>query len=146
MAGAFSLFGRLCIAAIFVISGVAKIPGWQDNLGYMTQNGVPSAQVFLTVAILIEVLGGLMVASGFRTRIAALVLALYLIPVTVTFHHFWNLSGVDRQMQMVNFLKNLAILGGLLGYTAFGAGGLSIDAMRRRRRQAALGPGLRRIA
>ncbi len=70
---------------------------------------------------------------GWHTRIAAGILFLYLIPVTLTFHNFWAYSGSMRQTQMINFLKNLAIMGGLLEFCAVGAFAMSMDAMRMRR-------------
>jgi putative oxidoreductase len=128
-----SLMGRILLSVIFVVSGLGKIADWSHTAAYMTSQGMPAVPVFLTLAILIELVGGLALMFGWHTRIAALVLFLYLVPVTLTFHSFWALAGPERQLQMTNFLKNLAIMGGLLEFCAVGAYAMSLDAMRYRR-------------
>ena len=70
--------------------------------------------IALVITLLIEIGGGLMVLTGYKARYAALVIALWLIPVTLVFHHFWGIPAEQQQDQMVNFLKNVAIMGGLL--------------------------------
>src|SRR5262249_31120700 len=75
---------------------------------------------------------GLCVLFGYRARAAALVLALYLIPVTAVFHRFWTNEGKEKENQMQHFMKNAAIFGGLLTLSAAGAGSLSLDALRAR--------------
>jgi putative oxidoreductase len=80
------------------------------------------------LAILIEVLGGLALLLGFRSRASAWALAVYMVPVTLAFHQFWNVSGAQAQQQQIEFMKNLAIIGGLLAMTAGHAGELSLDA------------------
>lgn len=137
--------GRLLLAAIFLLSGANKLKNWAGTEAQMEAHGmaaIPLLQgvapgmtavhVFLTAAVVIEILGGLMVLLGCGTRFAALVLFLYLIPVTLVFHNFWAYQGSEQQMQMINFLKNLAIMGGLLKYVAAGAGAWSVDARGRR--------------
>ena len=128
-----ALVGRMLIAAIFVISGVAKLADLAQTAGYMTSAGIPAAHGLAIIAGLGEILGGLMLLFGFLTRIGALGLALFLIPTTLLFHQFWALTGQEAQMQLVNFLKNVAIMGGLYGYVAFGGGRYSIDAKLRNR-------------
>jgi putative oxidoreductase len=71
--------------------------------------------------------GGLAVLAGFKTRIAAWLLFLYLIPTTFVFHNFWTMQGMERQDGMVHFMKNLAIMGGLLLLAASGPGERSVD-------------------
>ena len=129
-----ALVGRILIAAIFVISGTSKLADPTQTAVYMTSAGIPAAHSLAIVAGLGELLGGLMLMFGFLTRIGALGLALFLIPTTLLFHRFWALTGQEAQMQLVNFLKNMAIMGGLYGYVAFGAGRFSIDAKLRTRR------------
>jgi putative oxidoreductase len=80
----------------------------------MAQKGVPLATVALVITLLIEIGGGLMVLTGFGARYAAIIIFLWLIPVTLVFHHFWGIPAEQQQDQMVNFLKNVAIMGGLL--------------------------------
>jgi putative oxidoreductase len=80
----------------------------------MAAKGIPLAAVALAITILIEIGGGLLVLTGFKAKYAALVIALWLIPVTLVFHHFWGIPAEQQQEQMINFLKNIAIIGGLL--------------------------------
>lgn len=110
------LLGRFCIAAIFVLSGINKILSWNENIAFMQSQGmVMYTQLFLIGAILVEIAGGLCIAFGYRTSLFATLLALYLIPVTYIFHHFWTIvDPAAKQMQTIEFLKNLAIFGGLL--------------------------------
>jgi len=108
------LLGRVLLSAIFILSGIGKIPHFNDVAGMMAQKGIPLATVALAITLLIEIGGGLMVLTGFKARYAALVIALWLIPVTLVFHHFWGIPEAAKQEQMVNFLKNVAIMGGLL--------------------------------
>jgi len=122
-----ALVGRLLISAIFVVAGIGKLTDPAGTAGYMETMGVPYADTLAIVAGLAEVAGGLALALGFLTRIGALGLILFLIPTTVIFHAFWNLEGAERQLQLVNFMKNLAIIGGLATVLAFGPSRYSID-------------------
>jgi len=98
----------------------------------MTQAGIPAARTLAVIAGLAEIAGGLSIAFGFLARLGALGLFLYMIPVTLTFHHFWTFEGAEQKTQLVNFMKNLAIMGGLLVLYAEGPARYSIDARLRR--------------
>jgi putative oxidoreductase len=126
--------GRVLVAMIFIASGLSKIPGWESTISYMASRGIPWVPLFLFPAIFIEVLGGLSILLGFRAKAGAIVLLLYLIPVTLLFHGFWSEAGAERQMQLINFMKNLAIMGGLFGLAANGAGVMSVDYKLSRRK------------
>lgn len=127
-----ALIGRILIAAIFVMSGFAKLTDPAGAAGYMNHVGIPNADVLVYVAGVAELLGGLALAFGFLTRLAAAGLILLLIPTTLLFHNFWALEGAEAKTQMVNFMKNLAIMGGLAMVFAFGPGRFSIDQRIRR--------------
>jgi len=127
-----ALVARILMAAIFLTSGIAKLVDPAGAQGYMNMAGIPHADVLVYVAGTAEVLGGLALLFGFLTRIGALGLFVFLIPTTLFFHHFWNMSGAEAKTQMVNFMKNLAIMGGLLAIYAWGAGPYSIDQRLRR--------------
>jgi putative oxidoreductase len=127
-----ALVARILISAIFLVSGFAKLTDPAGAVGYMNMAGVPYADTLVYVAGLAEILGGLSLLVGFMTRIGALGLFLFLIPTTLYFHAFWNMTGADAKMQMVNFMKNLAIMGGLLAIYAWGPGRYSIDGRIRR--------------
>lgn len=109
-----SLVGRILIALIFIISGAFKILGYSQTVGFAASKGLPLASVAIACAIVIEVLGGLAVLIGFKTRIAAWILFLYLIPTTFVFHNFWTMTGMQQQDNMAHFMKNVAIMGALL--------------------------------
>jgi putative oxidoreductase len=112
---------------IFLVSGMGKIGGWEQTASYMASKGMPMIPFFLVASIIFEIAGGLSVLLGLKARVGALALIVFLVPTTLIFHNFWALSGMDRQMQMIMFMKNLAIMGGLLLVINFGAGPLSID-------------------
>jgi putative oxidoreductase len=124
------LLGRILLALIFLISGLGKIFDWQGTAGYMASKGMPLIPFFLLGAIVLELAGGLAVLLGFKARIGALLLIVFLIPATLIFHNFWTLTGMERQIQMIMFLKNLAIMGGLLLVVGLGPGPLSLDERR----------------
>ncbi|HUS66357.1 MAG TPA: DoxX family protein, partial [Kofleriaceae bacterium] len=120
------------LASIFILSGVMKLIDTGGTVAHMEAQGIPYAHPLAILAGLVEIAGGLSVLTGFATRLGALALFLYLIPTTLVFHDFWNLSGAERVPQMANFMKNLAIMGGLLVVAAFGPGRYSIDAKMHR--------------
>lgn len=118
------LLARVLLAILFVVSGYGKIMGYTGTMGYMTGHGVPAAQILLPLTILIEVGGGLLLILGLFTRPVALLIFLFLIPVTLIFHT----SG--EPMQQLMLMKNLSIMRGMLALAAAGAGAWSLDARR----------------
>jgi putative oxidoreductase len=120
------LGGRILLATIFILSGFTKITGYAGTQGYMEAMGVPGA--LLPIVIATELGGGLLVALGLWTRLSALALAGFTLLAAVLFHR-----NFGDQMQMILFLKNLAIAGGFLVLFARGAGALSLDARRHAR-------------
>jgi putative oxidoreductase len=108
------VLGRVLLSVIFILSGLGKLPHFHDVAGMMASKGIPLASVALAITLLIEIGGGLMVLTGYKANYAALVIALWLIPVTLIFHHFWGIPAEQQQDQMIHFLKNVAIMGGLL--------------------------------
>jgi len=124
------LAGRILMSTIFIFAGLGKLAAYSQTVGYATATGLPMASVGIAIAILIELLGGLAILLGFETRIAAWVLFLYLIPVSLTFHNFWTMSGMERMDNQIHFLKNVAIMGGFLILASSGPGKLSVDGSR----------------
>ena len=124
--------GRLLVSAIFVVTGFAKLTHWSGTAAFMASKGMPAIPVLLAIAILFELGGGLAILVGYRTRLAALALSLHLVVATLVFHNFWAYPPAEQQEQMIHFLKNLAILGGMLRLLSDGAGALSLDAGRLR--------------
>ncbi|UYY60047.1 DoxX family protein [Sphingomonas sp. S2-65] len=116
------LIGRIGIAAIFLLSGFAKLTAPAATIGYISSAGLPLPQVALGLAILVELGGGLLLVLGYRTRLVAAVLAAFSIVTAIAFH-----AALSDQNQFIHFFKNVAIAGGLLQVVAFGPGRLSID-------------------
>lgn len=106
--------GRAALGALFFISGIGKIAGFEAVSGWMASSGVPAAGMMLALTILLEVAGGLMLILGLQAKYAALAIALFLIPVSFLFHAFWSADAAEFQNQLTQFLKNAAIFGGLL--------------------------------
>ncbi|HVZ29332.1 MAG TPA: DoxX family protein [Asticcacaulis sp.] len=123
-------FGRLLIAVIFVLSGIMKVTAPGDTVNEIAAAGIPLAPVAYVIAILIELVGGLLLIVGYQTRWTALVVAVYCVVAALFFH-----NNFADQNQMINFLKNLAMTGGLLQIVSFGAGSFSLDARFGRDRQ-----------
>lgn len=133
----FPAVGRALLSLIFIAIGVAKLYGFSGFSQYMEAKHLAAVPVLLTLSIAVELAGGLAVFIGWRARSSALLLLLYLVPVTAVFHDFWAQQGMAAQVELVNFLKNVAIMGGLLLIAAFGPGPYSVDSWLRRKRLAA---------
>jgi len=106
--------GRALAGFLFLVSGIGKVLGFAGVAAWMNSAGIPAAGVLLVLTILLEVGGGLALVTGFQARLAALALALFLVPVTLIFHGFWHADAAEFQNQLNHFLKNLSILGGML--------------------------------
>jgi len=137
--GPLVLLGRLLLTAIFLFSAAGKAMNWAGTATMMTGKGVALVPdqaalvpnlvpVLLAGAIAFEVVGGLSVLLGFKARLGAILLILFIIPAALIFHDFWRETDAQKQQdQMIHFMKNVAILGGLLIVLARGAGPWSID-------------------
>jgi len=122
-----ALLGRILVAIPFLWLGIMKIEQYHFYAGMLAAMKVPKPSIALVIVIIIEVLGGLCLVIGWKTRLWAWLMFLYLIPVTLTAHNYWTYSGAARVDEMIHFLKNLAILGALLLIAAFGPGSASVD-------------------
>ncbi len=116
--------GRILLALMFVVAGLNKISGYSGMQGYMDSMGVPGA--LLPLVIVLEVAGGLLLMLGWHTRLTAFLLAGFTLLATLIFH-----SNLGDQTQMLFFMKNLSIAGGLLLVVSHGAGPYSIDNRQR---------------
>lgn len=121
------LLGRLLLAYIFVLQGYGKIAGFAGTAKYMASKGMPLIEPLLVGTIIIELVGGLMLAVGWKTRWAAWAFFLWLIPVTLVFHGYWAVPPEQMMAQTIQFQKNLAIMGGMLYVALMGPGRLSLD-------------------
>ena len=122
-----ALIGRVLIAALFIPAGISKIGGFEGTVGYIASVGLPLATAGAIVAIVIEVVAGAALLVGYRTKQAALVLALFTLVATVLFHNFWAMPADQAFMQQLMFMKNIAVVGGLLVVAALGGGAWAIQ-------------------
>lgn len=121
--------GRLFFALIFLMAAPNNFA--KQGIAYATSQGVPLASIGVPLMGVISLIGGLSVLVGYRARIGACLIALFLVIVTPLMHKFWGLADPTMaQVQMIMFMKNLSMLGGALLITQFGAGPLSFDARR----------------
>jgi len=117
------LAGRILLAIIFILAGIGKIKDPAGTIGYMQSVGLPGILLWPTIAL--EVLGGLAIVIGFQTRLVAFLLAGFTVVAAVMFH-----NNFGDQMQMIMFLKDISIAGGLLLLVASGSTALSVDTKR----------------
>lgn len=118
-----AVLSRVLMSHIFIISGFGKILGYAGTQAYMAHAGVPG--FLLPLVILVEFGGGILLLIGFQARIVGFLLAGFTVLAALFFH-----NNFSDQMQMVNFMKNLSMAGGLLMYTLYGAGEVSVDSAR----------------
>lgn len=116
-----SLAARVLLSALFIMSGINKILHPADTQQYMASYGMPFTGLFLMAAIALELAGGLSVLLGYKARWGAIALIIFLIPATLIFH-----TNFADQMQTIQFMKNLAILGGLLMIVQNGSGDIAL--------------------
>ncbi|MBD1866361.1 DoxX family protein [Cyanobacteria bacterium FACHB-471] len=124
------LIARTCLAVIFLRSGAGKVLDFAGTQEQIAGAGLPLAALMTVGAIVFELVGAVLVLLGYKAKWGALLLILFLIPTTLLFH-----TNFAEGMQVTQFFKNLAILGGLLMVTAFGSGPLSLENRFRSRRR-----------
>ena len=124
------VIARFLLALMFVLSGISKFSGLEGTAGYIGSVGLPMPQVLAVGAAALEVIAGVLLIVGWQARWAALALAVFTLIASLFFHNFWAMPADKAFMQQLMFMKNLAVIGGLLFVFAFGAGTLSLDARR----------------
>ncbi len=124
----FLVLSRLLMAAIFIWAGLGKISGSAGTQAFMASKGLPAVELLFYLTVALEVLGGLALIVGYRTTWVAAALAAFTLLTAVVFH-----TQFDDRNQMVHFMKNLAIVGGLLHIMVMGPGRVSMDASRARK-------------
>ena len=124
---ALALLGRILLAALFVPAGFGKISGFEGTVGYIGSVDLPLPALGAIAAIVVELGLGLLLLVGFKTRISAIVLAVFTVAAAVFFHNYWALPVEKAFVNQLMFWKNIGIAGGLLAFAAFGAGRFSID-------------------
>jgi putative oxidoreductase len=130
------LIGRFLIGAPFIMSGIGKLTSYAGTVGYIASVGLPLAGLGWTIAVLMEAGGGTLLVLGYRTRLVAPLMALFTLATAIFFHH-----NFADQNQMIHFLKNVMLTGGLLNIAYFGAGPVSLDSASGRQTLAPAGQG-----
>ncbi|GBD04462.1 Inner membrane protein YqjF [bacterium HR20] len=121
------LVGRILYSLIFLMSGLT-VHFSAQGVQFAEAHGVPAASVLVPLSGILEILGALSIILGYRAKLGAWLLVLFLVPVTFTMHAFWAVTDpMQQSIQMSMFLKNLALLGGALLIAYHGAGPLSLD-------------------
>ncbi|MFZ2540671.1 MAG: DoxX family protein [Gallionella sp.] len=121
------LAGRILLALIFIFAGFGKITGFDGTVGYIANKGLPLPQLGAIGTIIVELGGGIMLVLGWKTRLAAAAILIFTTVAALIFHDFWAAPPDQAQNQMIHFMKNMAIVGGLLFVVIHGAGALSMD-------------------
>ena len=129
--GAVVVLGRFLFALIFLMAGANHFN--KQTIGYAASQGVPLASIAVPLSGVLAILGGLSILLGYRARLGAWLIVLFLVPVTLMMHKFWTVTDpTTAQIQMVMFMKNVSMLGGALLISHFGAGPFGLDARRTR--------------
>jgi putative oxidoreductase len=121
------LLARVLLMALFVYFGWQKLTGFAGTVAYMSSTGAPAPTLSAIIAVVMELGVGIAIAVGFYTRPLALLLALYTLGTALIGHHFWTMTGMEQYANMINFYKNISIMGGLLLLSVTGPGKYSFD-------------------
>jgi putative oxidoreductase len=121
------LVARVLMMVLFVMFGWQKLVGFHDTVGYMTTTGAPLPALAAVVAVVMELVVGVLLVVGFYTRPLALLLALYTLGTAAIGHRYWDMTGMAQYDNMIHFYKNVAIAGGLLLLALSGPGKFSVD-------------------
>ena len=129
--------GRVLIGVLFLMSGLAKLAAPAATQGFIASVGLPAPAAAYAVAVAVEVLGSLLLIAGVRTRFVAAGMTVFTLATALAFH-----KNFADQNQMIHFMKNIAIMGGLLQVAAFGGGKISVDNLLARRSGVSAGAAL----
>ena len=129
--GAVVVLGRFLFALIFLMAGANHFN--KLTIGYAASQGVPLASIAVPLSGVLAIAGGLSILLGYRAKLGAWLIVLFLVPVSFMMHKFWTVSDpMMAQLQMILFMKNVSMLGGALLISQFGTGSFSLDARRSR--------------
>lgn len=121
------LVARVLLMVLFVLFGWQKLTGFSGTVVYMTSAGAPAPTLSAIIAVVMELAVGIAIVVGFFTRPLALLLALYTLGTALIAHHYWTMTGMEQYANMINFYKNISIIGGLLLLCITGPGKFSLD-------------------
>jgi putative oxidoreductase len=123
----FMLLGRLALAAIFLPSGFRKLTQIDVFAHTLAARGVPAPGLMAVIAACVEFFGAIAILLGFKTRHAALLMAVFTACAAMIAHRFWQIEGATHEAQYIQFMKNIAIIGGFMCLFAAGPGAFAID-------------------
>jgi putative oxidoreductase len=126
------LLGRLLIAFIFLFAGFGKITGFEGTVGYIASKGLPLPELGAIGAAIVEIGGSLLLIVGWNARLAAAALFVFTAMTALLFHNFWAMPADQAQGQMIHFMKNMAMMGGLLYVVVHGSGPISLDSRQKK--------------
>jgi len=124
--------GRALLGIYFILPGITKITGFEQNAAYMADHGMIFIPFFLVLTIIIQVGGGFALVAGYQTKIIAFLLAGLTLVISLVMHDFWTMPAGELQTahELQNFVKNMAIMAGLLAVAGLGGGAWSLDHKR----------------
>ncbi len=123
------LVGRVMLSLIFLMSGLGKVFQFDGQVGYAASQGVPMASAAIAISAVVEIAAAVMIILGYKARLGAAALLLWMIPVNFLMHAFWGMTDPTwKQIHMIMFMKNLAMMGGMLLIIAYGSGPKSLKA------------------
>ena len=135
--GPLTVLGRLLLCTIFLLAAVGnKIPHFSEVAKIMASVGIPAPELMLVGAIVFLVAGSVSVIVGYKASIGAVLLLTFLALASYYFHSFWKLEGQAQQEQMIQFMKNLSMMGAMLFIVANGSGPMSLDSRLTKRQSA----------
>lgn len=121
------LVARVLLVLLFIIFGWQKVTGFEGTVAYFAHDGLPLPTLAAIIAVVAELIFGLLIAVGYFTRPIAVLLAIYTVVTGLIGHQFWTMTGMDQYMNMINFFKNISIAGGFLVLALVGPGRISVD-------------------
>ncbi len=122
------LIGRIFYSLMFIFAGIANLINLEQASKYAASMGIPAPAVAVIISHIIILAGGLSILLGYKVKIGSILLIVFLIPTTIIMHNFWAVKEpMQQQIQMIMFLKNIAMLGGAFIFLYFGTGPLSIE-------------------
>lgn len=130
LVGLLTLIARFGFAALFLGAAANNFLQFDETSQYIASKGLPMVPLLIVGASILEIVGGVFLLLGYRTRLGATILILFLLPTTLIFHDFWNAKGEVANLEQIEFLKNIAVLGGLLYVLSYGSGLLGFDSCR----------------
>jgi putative oxidoreductase len=126
-AAIYLLIARITMGVLFIIPAIRQITNYAGTIKYFASLGFPAPEAMVVLAVVIELVAGTLIILGWKTRWAAWLLVLYVVIATAMAHRFWQFPEAQQFNQLNHFLKNLAVIGGLLYIITFGPGRISVE-------------------